>query len=191
MAELSCDRGHVPAESLKFTIWPTQKKFANSCSRKILPAVEVTQKLGIQLNSSIQYIFTKLYSVRGTRVESKRRRQRGDLYGTSSYDSHFDSNYFFPKFYHEYSKYKKVLKKPIHRQILYLHFTVFVLTSIYQPSIHLSIHLIGITTTTITWVQSLGWEDPLEKGTATHSSILAWRIPWTVQPMGSQRVRHD
>ena len=30
------------------------------------------------------------------------------------------------------------------------------------------------------WVRSLGWEDPLEKGTATHSSILAWRIPWTV-----------
>ena len=31
-----------------------------------------------------------------------------------------------------------------------------------------------------TWVSSLGWEDPLEKGMATHSSILAWRIPWTV-----------
>ena len=31
-----------------------------------------------------------------------------------------------------------------------------------------------------TWVQSLGWEDPLEKGKATHSSIMAWRIPWTV-----------
>ena len=31
-----------------------------------------------------------------------------------------------------------------------------------------------------TWAQSLGWEDSLEKGTATHSSILAWRIPWTV-----------
>ena len=31
-----------------------------------------------------------------------------------------------------------------------------------------------------TWVQSVGWEDPLEKGTATHSSILAWRLPWTV-----------
>ena len=31
-----------------------------------------------------------------------------------------------------------------------------------------------------TWVQSLGWEDPLEKGKATHSSILAWKIPWTV-----------
>ena len=40
-------------------------------------------------------------------------------------------------------------------------------------------------------VQSLGWEDPLEKGKATHSSILAWRIPRTVQSMGSQRVRHN
>ena len=39
-----------------------------------------------------------------------------------------------------------------------------------------------------TLVQSLGWEDPLEKGKATHSSILAWRIPWTTQSMGSQRV---
>ena len=47
-----------------------------------------------------------------------------------------------------------------------------------------------------TWVQSLGWEDPLEKGTDTHSNTLAWRIPWTEEPgglqsMGSQRVRHD
>ena len=42
-----------------------------------------------------------------------------------------------------------------------------------------------------TWVQSLGWEDPLEEGKATHSSILAWRIPWTLWPMGSQKVRHD
>ena len=42
-----------------------------------------------------------------------------------------------------------------------------------------------------TWVWSVGWEDHLEKGKATHSSILAWRIPWTVSPMGSQRVRHD
>ena len=45
-------------------------------------------------------------------------------------------------------------------------------------------------------VQSLGWEDPLEKGTATQSSILAWEIPWTVesggpQSTGSQRIRHD
>ena len=47
-----------------------------------------------------------------------------------------------------------------------------------------------------TRVQSLHWEDPLEKEMATHSSILAWRIPWTEQPgglqsMGSQRVGHD
>ena len=45
-------------------------------------------------------------------------------------------------------------------------------------------------------VQSLGWEDPLEKGMATHSSILAWRIPWTVEPgrlqsMESQTVGHN
>ena len=42
-----------------------------------------------------------------------------------------------------------------------------------------------------TWVWSLGWEDPLEKGKATHSSIPAWRNRWTVQSMGSQRVGHD
>ena len=47
-----------------------------------------------------------------------------------------------------------------------------------------------------TWVPSLGWEDSLEKKMATHSSILAWRIPWTEEPgrlqsMGLQRVRHD
>ena len=35
-----------------------------------------------------------------------------------------------------------------------------------------------------TWVRYLGWEDPLEKGKATHSSILTWRIPWTIQSMG-------
>ena len=42
-----------------------------------------------------------------------------------------------------------------------------------------------------TWVQSLGWKDPLEKGIATHSSVLAWRIPWTVESMGLQRVGCD
>ena len=41
-----------------------------------------------------------------------------------------------------------------------------------------------------TWVRSLGWEDPLENGMVAHSSILAWRIPWTIWPMGLQRVRH-
>ena len=47
-----------------------------------------------------------------------------------------------------------------------------------------------------TQVQFLGWEDPLEEEIATHSSILAWRIPWTEEPgglqsMGLQRVGHD
>ena len=47
-----------------------------------------------------------------------------------------------------------------------------------------------------TLAQPLGWEDPLEKGMATHSSILTWRIPWTEEPdrlqsTESQRVRHD
>ena len=42
-----------------------------------------------------------------------------------------------------------------------------------------------------TWLRSLGWEDPLEKGKATHSTILAWRIPWTVHSKRSQRVGHD
>ena len=47
-----------------------------------------------------------------------------------------------------------------------------------------------------TWVPSLGWKDPLEESMETHSSILAWRIPWTEEPgglqsMGSQRIRHD
>ena len=42
-----------------------------------------------------------------------------------------------------------------------------------------------------TWVQSLGEEDPLEKGMATHSSILAWEIPWKEESIGSQRVRHN
>ena len=41
-----------------------------------------------------------------------------------------------------------------------------------------------------TWIQSLGWEDPLEKGTATHSSILVWRISWSAWSMGLQRVGH-
>ena len=47
-----------------------------------------------------------------------------------------------------------------------------------------------------TWVRSLGWEDPLEKEMSTHSTTLAWKIPWTEEPgrlqsTGSQRVGHD
>ena len=50
--------------------------------------------------------------------------------------------------------------------------------------------------TFVSKVMSLGWEDPLEKEMAIHSSTLAWKIPWTEEPdrlqsMGSQRVRHD
>ena len=46
------------------------------------------------------------------------------------------------------------------------------------------------------WVRSLAWEDPLEEGSVTHSSILVWRIPWTEEPgelqaIGSQRIGHD
>ena len=46
------------------------------------------------------------------------------------------------------------------------------------------------------WVRSLGWKDHLEEGMNTHSSILAWEIPWTEEPgglqsMGSQRIEHD
>jgi len=47
-----------------------------------------------------------------------------------------------------------------------------------------------------TWVQSLGWDDPRQKGMVTHSGILSWRIPWTwdpggLQSMGLRRVRHN
>ena len=57
-------------------------------------------------------------------------------------------------------------------------------------------NLSAVQETQETQVPSLGREDPLEKGVATHSSILAWRIPWSEEPgglqsMGSQRVGHD
>ena len=53
-----------------------------------------------------------------------------------------------------------------------------------------------LSTTWETWVRSLGWEDPLEKEMAIHSSSIAWKIPWTEEPgrlpsMGSQRIGHD
>ena len=54
----------------------------------------------------------------------------------------------------------------------------------------------NLCTTQETWIRSLGWQDPLEKGMATHTSILAWRIPWAeksgaLQSMRLQRVEHD
>ena len=53
-----------------------------------------------------------------------------------------------------------------------------------------------LSTMRVTWVRSLGQEDPLEKEMAIHSSTIAWKIPWTEEPgwlqsMGSQRVGHD
>ena len=68
-------------------------------------------------------------------------------------------------------------------------------------SLHLSAYIVSLVASFVaqlvknlpalqeTWVRSLGWEDPLEKVKATHSSILAWRIPWTVSSTGLQR--HD
>ena len=60
----------------------------------------------------------------------------------------------------------------------------------------ISTFLVALPALRETWVQPLNWEDPLEKAMATHSSILAWRIPWTEEPgglqsMGSQRVGQD
>ena len=70
---------------------------------------------------------------------------------------------------------------------------IYILYTMNFPGAHTAKNLLAMQET---WVQSLGWEDPLEKGMATHSSILAWRIPWTEEPgglqsMGSQRVGHD
>ena len=85
-----------------------------------------------------------------------------------------------------------MLTQEQHRRILTL--------LIYTPSCH-SASLVAqrvqrLSAVQETWVQSLGGEDPLEKEMATHSSTLAWKIPWTeepgrLQPMGSQRVGQD
>ena len=87
--------------------------------------------------------------------------------------------------------------------IIYKHKQIHINTYIYLIPIYQSIRasLVAKTVKSLsamqeTWVQSLGWEDPLEKEMANHSSILAWKIPWTeepgrLQPMGLQRVRQD
>ena len=51
-------------------------------------------------------------------------------------------------------------------------------------------NLLAVQETQETWVQSLGWEDPLEEAMATHSSILAWKIPWTEETIGLQSKGH-
>ena len=70
--------------------------------------------------------------------------------------------------------------------------TVLHLSSLFVSPPSLVTQLVkNLPTVRETWVRSLVWEDPLEKGKATQSSILAWRISWTVESMGSQRVGHD
>ena len=78
-------------------------------------------------------------------------------------------------------------------QLLYIEVVTFTLTLRIFPG-HLEVK--NMPAVSETWVRSLGQEDPLEKGMATHSSILAWRTPWTEEPgglqiTGSQRVGHD
>ena len=70
-------------------------------------------------------------------------------------------------------------------QIYYMYFTYIYRASLVAQTVK------NLPAMKETWVQALGWEDPLEKGMATHSSVLAWRIPWTekhggLQSMGSQ-----
>ena len=81
------------------------------------------------------------------------------------------------------------IQSPIHT------FSNYLLLSVYGTS-PVAEMVKNLPATWGTWVKSLGWEDPLEEGMATHSSILAWRIPWTegpggLQSIGSPRVRHD
>ena len=84
---------------------------------------------------------------------------------------------------------------------VFLILSCYVLVVIYYRTIERGASLVAQTVKNLpamwgTWVQSLGWEDALEESMATHSSILAWRIPWTEEPGGlqsmwSQRVGHD
>ena len=78
--------------------------------------------------------------------------------------------------------------------MLHIHHRSDILSHIASPLVAQMVK--NLPTMWVTWVQSLDWEDPLKKGTATCSGILAWKIPWTEEPgglqsMGSQRVRHD
>ena len=77
-------------------------------------------------------------------------------------------------------------KHPTNLQILimmkyYLEMSTLRLVTGYQPSLVAQL-VKNLPAMQETWVQSLGWEDPLEKGLASHSSIFAWRIPWTQKP---------
>ena len=71
-----------------------------------------------------------------------------------------------------------------------LHILTYIIECIYLPVSLIAQLVKNSPAMWESWVRSLGWEDLLEKGKATHSSILAWRIPWTKQSC-PQRVRHD
>ena len=75
-------------------------------------------------------------------------------------------------------------------------YTKFLANPVYHPGFPGGLTIKNLAVMRKTWVPSLGWEDLLEEVMATHSSILAWRIPWTeesggLQSMGSQRVGHN
>ena len=78
-----------------------------------------------------------------------------------------------------------------------IHVSFSILVSLeYMPTSLVAQTVKHLSTMRETWVRSLGWEDPLEKEMAIHSSTIAWKIPWTEEPgklqsMGSQRVGHD
>ena len=67
------------------------------------------------------------------------------------------------------------------RKLLYLNFTTSLVAKLVK----------NLPAMRETWVRSLGWEDALEKGKATHSSILVWRIPWTLESIGLERIGDD
>ena len=67
-------------------------------------------------------------------------------------------------------------------QIYYMYFTYIYRASLVAQTVK------NLPAMKETWVQALGWEDPLEKGMAPHSSVLAWRIPWTEEPGGLQSM---
>ena len=73
--------------------------------------------------------------------------------------------------------------------VIFFLFSNIQLTSLNVVPLVLQASLVAQTVKQETWVQSLGWEYPLEEEMATHSSILAWRIPWTEEPVKLQSIR--
>ena len=111
-------------------------------------------------------------------------------------DSHWSlSLWLIPETAHK-TAFDKVLNKHfVHKHIWMLLLTFWILLASFRASLVAQM-VKNLPAMQENWGQSLGWEDPLEKGIATHSSIPARRIPWTEEPgglqsMGSQRIRHN